>query len=125
MNGAWRSDYLMKSQKFELEADYFSALCLAKMGYDLKYVAQQFDYLDMKDRVYSNSRGYESMVKASEQGDEYILKRKAKSSGFRTHPLDAERMLMVNKIKESNNGKSKFVLDSLMFTRLRAAKRRM
>ncbi len=123
MNGAWRSDYLMKSQKFELEADYFSALCLAKMGYDLKYVAQQFDYLDMKDRVYSNSRGYESMVKASEQGDEYILKRKAKSSGFRTHPLDAERMLMVNKIKESNNGKSKFVLDSLMFTRLRKAAR--
>lgn len=113
-----------KAQLFELEADAFAAVCISRMGYDLKYVSQEFDNLDMKSRVYMYSRGYNNMIKASEKTPEQLGKLRNKPGiSISTHPLEAERMLLINKIKEKYNGNKKYIVDSLLFLRLRKAAR--
>jgi hypothetical protein len=116
--------YFAFERKQELDADYFALQCSGKMGYNLTETAQDYEMLDMKRRLYRYSRGYATMVKASQKSEEALTKQKTKTNSSRaSHPDDVDRMELAIKMQKIYNGTKKSVIDSVFFGRLRKAAR--
>jgi hypothetical protein len=110
-----------KSRRYELEADTFSAKCIAKCGYSLEEAGKEFESFDNRKNIYSKSTNYKRLEAGNNAGT-VVEKRKSTPSQnpFASHPSEKERLEKIKKFKTNFLAATKkSVVDSVFFYSLR------